>query len=105
MMDATLYPRQRQAGKTKWLIDQTDEDVAEGKHVAIVVPTATHFRHADYELPGWVDVFTETSFRQARGYHYDHIYIEDADLFQDEPADLCARFDPRVPVTMTYTPR
>lgn len=105
MMDVALYPSPRRGGKTAWLLAETDDDVAEDRHVAIVVPTAQHLRHADYAVLNWVTVYTETDFERSRGYNYDHIYIEDADLFQGEPADLCARFAPRVPVTMTYTPR
>jgi hypothetical protein len=60
-VNATLYPAHRGSGKTAWVLDQTDKDVAEGRHVAIVVPAANHTRHADYAVVGLVDVYTEGS--------------------------------------------
>lgn len=103
-MSVALYPTERGGGKTAWLIDQTDIDVSNNKHVAIVVPTHSHMRHAEYGVGGWVVVYTEKTFQYARGRLHDHIYVEDANLFENDPADLCSRIAPGVPVTMTYTP-
>lgn len=103
-MTADLYSCGRGGGKTRWLIEQTEEAISRGERVAILVP-ASHFkRNADYEVPGWATVYTEKDFLHARGCRYDHIYVDNADLFEDDPAEMCAWIAPGVPVTLTYTP-
>lgn len=109
MQDVILYRSPRGGGKTSFVLDQSIKDVIEGRDVAIVVPSFSSFDAIEYMLPnlfngGFVDIYSENTFQRARGRIYEHIYVDNADLFYEDPAELCWRTAPGVPVTMTYTP-
>lgn len=99
-MNTTLYSCGRGGGKTTWMLQQINDVVQRGERVAIVTHVGAY---RTYTLPD-TDVYSEKTFERARGCRYDHIFIDNADLFEHDPAELCAQVAPGVPVTMTYTP-
>lgn len=95
-----LYGAGRGGGKTMWLEQQIGEAVLRGDRVAVVVSTQPYWiRPAE-----GADIYSEKTFDRARGRIYDCIFIDNADLFENDPAELCTLVAPGVPVTMTYTP-
>lgn len=106
-MTVEVYRAERGGGKTTWLVDQITDAVLEGKTVAVVVPAANHYdviARARRSLRKHYRIYTERTFRDSRGYRFDHIYVDDAGVFFEDPMELCAEVAPGVPVTMTYTP-
>lgn len=99
-MNVHLYGAGRGGGKTTWLMQQVDDAVRRGDRVAVVV----HARPYTIDVTAEADVYSEKTFDRARGRLYDCIFIDNADLFENDPAELCAQVAPGVPVTMTYTP-
>jgi RecA/RadA recombinase len=112
MTDIALYPGDRGTGKTTLILQQMSQAAAVGQSVAALVPTATRQRDFYYEMKLWDDterspivVFTEANFQSSRGFRLDHIFIDDADLFLDNPIQMAEHFHPGVPLTVAYTPR
>lgn len=107
MNNYTLFATGRGGGKTHWLLQQISEAVNAGKSVALFTHdkrySAHIARHFSLDrLP--VDIYSERSFELARGHIYDAIYVDNAELFHDNPVEMCSRFFPGVPATFTYTP-
>jgi hypothetical protein len=106
-MNADVYRAGRGCGKTTWLVDQIIDAVLEGKTVAVVVPWASHYDIIAKMRPALKRhyiIFTEKTFESARGYRFDYIFIDNADLFDGNPLEFVDRVTAGVPMTMTYTP-
>lgn len=115
MYDVTLYPSGRGGGKTHWLVARIFESLNRGHHIAVVNPTMGILNNleraiygsaiqVDLSKGGWAQGFSEATLENSSGLRFDHIYIDNADRFMDNPAELCARLHPGTPVTMTVTP-
>lgn len=101
-----VYAAGRGGGKTTWLLQKVDEAIMEGLRVAVVCHDqrrADHVQH--HNLRGSpTDVYSERSFEWSRGRLYDRIYVDEANLFHDNPVETSRQYHPGVPVTLTYTP-
>lgn len=110
MNDIALYPGGRRTGKTTMLVQQVRQAAIVGQDVAVMVPNASRQQDFYDEMRDWdedqrpVAVFTEAGIHRTRGYRFDHIFIDDADLFEDSPIEMAAYYHPGVPLTVTYTP-
>jgi thymidine kinase len=109
MTDITLYPGGRGSGKTTKLMEQVRQAATVGQSVAIVVHTRDRRSYLYLEMKDWdvlrkPEVFSEVNLYTSRGLRLDHIFIDDADLFVDNPVEAMSHFHPGVPLTVTYTP-
>ncbi len=102
----TVYQSARGGGKTNWIINQVGERYSfadDQLRIAVVVPIRKFARpFTELRIP--LDVYTEVMLQRARGRRYDYVYVDNADLFQDDPLELCARYFPGTPASFTYTP-
>lgn len=111
MTDIALYPGGRGSGKTTKLMEQVFQASTVGQDVAVLVPNASRQRDIYRVMEDWdedqrpVLVFTAAAIQRTRGYRLDHIFIDDADLFEDNPIEMAEYYHPGVPLTVTYTPR
>lgn len=111
--DVALYPGDRATGKTFFLLNQIKQSMLVGQSVAVLAATNHILRWIEREIRTWsedekflgsVYTFTEPTFYRSRGLRLDHIYVDNADLFEESPADYVSYTHPGVPFTMTYTP-
>jgi thymidine kinase len=109
--DIALYPGARGSGKTTFVMRQIRQAATVGQHVGLMVPHASLQRDAHEEIRSWGDdlrpvpVFTESGVQRSRGYRFDHLFIDSADLFEDNPIEMAFYYHPGVPLTVSYTPR
>jgi hypothetical protein len=106
MDNYTVFSSARGGGKSSWIISQlagriaTDDTV---RRYAILVPNWRHARiFEDHHVP--VETFTESTIDSMRGMRFEHVYVDNADLFSDDPLDILQRVAPGTPATLTYTP-
>lgn len=106
MTNYTVYQSARGGGKTHWIINQIAGLLvtADGPfEIALLVP----FQNCLGEFTEWnipVEIFTEATLDAMRGRRFDYIFVDNADLFRENPLELCARYAPGVPASFTYTP-
>lgn len=111
MTDVTMYPGARGSGKTTLILEQVWQASFVGQSVAIFTANGTLRQRLERLMAEWgedhqpVPVFTESSIQRSRGYRFDHIFIDDADLFEDRSFDIVNHYHPGVPLTMAFTPR
>lgn len=110
MTDIALYPGERGSGKTKLVMEQVHQASTVGQSVAIIVHSNARKSALYREVLDWEDVlrkpevFSEVNLYTSRGLRFDHIYIDEANLFLDNPVEMVTHFHPGVPLTVTYTP-
>jgi thymidine kinase len=110
MTDIALYPGDRGSGKTKMLIEQVRQSATVGQDVIVLVHSIQRRSDLYREINEWEDVlrrpevFAEVNFYTSRGLQPHGIFIDDANLFQENPIYVASRFHPGVPLTVTYTP-
>lgn len=129
MMDRyNIFASGRGGGKTTQMMRWIDEALSRGEMVAVITHSrdeqgrlAKLFLDSDVEFHcitersslddrgrlvdrPFADLFVERSMHLARGYRYDHAYVDNANLFEDDPTELVRQSLPGVPATFTYTP-
>lgn len=106
MNQYTVYRAGRGEGKTTWIINQiagllnTDDWSLD---IALVVP-AWNFTQEYLSRYVPVAVYTEQTYHNARGRRYDMVFVDNADLFYENPLDICDEVAPGKPAFLTYTP-
>jgi thymidine kinase len=110
MTDIALYPGDRGSGKTTMLMQQVWQAAHVGQTVLVVVPTGQRQLDLSREMKSWTGIMKmpwvvcEPGIDRSRGLRPDCVFIDDADLFQDDPIKMLGHFQPGVPLTVTYTP-
>lgn len=110
MTDIAMFPGERGSGKTTLILEQARQSLYVGQSVAIITATASLQDRLYRLMVEWdeghrpVPVFTESTIQSSRGYRFDHIFIDDAEKFQDSSIDMVEHYHPGVPLTITYTP-
>jgi hypothetical protein len=119
----TIYPGERQTGKTTWLVNEaldllTEMRAGERKRAPIHIVTPDHVyqkqfmrridavcdeRGIDLAKQDNVLVFSERSMEHQRGGKPGYVFVDSADLFE-APIDLVESVWPDALLTMTYTP-
>lgn len=127
MSNYTFFGAGRGGGKTTQMMRWIDEALSRGERVAVLVHSAEEQRRiaqlfldsdidvhlATEQLPlggcrylldrGYADVYSEATSESARGGCYDRMFVDNADLFRDDPIYLLRRLAPGVPATFTFT--
>lgn len=121
MNNYTFYGAGRGGGKTTQMMRWVDEALSRGERVAVVVPILRMGDHilqrfldsdieihvvageSDFDVP-YADLYSEATLDVARGMRYDCAFVDNADLFRDDPVWLMDRAIPGVPTTFTFTP-
>lgn len=106
-----LYPGERGSGKTTLLMEQVFHCAEEGQKVLVVSATKHLDREVkraayvwDTEPHSLVHFTTESMLEHTRGLQPNHIFVDNADLFEESPVEYINHCHPGTPITLTYTP-
>lgn len=108
MNNITVYRAGRGEGKTSWIISQMSGllSTADGPlNIAIVVPSSSLiYQFRERHVP--VDIYTEATVLAGypRGRQYDYVFVDNADLFYENPLRIANETAPGKPAFLTYTP-